>query len=391
MLNLLGDFKFDRMELAGSLADLGTMLPLLIPLIVINGLNATITLLMVGLFYMGAGLYYKIPVPVQPLKAVAVIAITAGLSPQVIAASGLIIGILMFFLGATGAIVQIYRVFSKPVIRGVQVALGLLLFTKAVQYIISSKLFVSGEVTFLIEMPLNTIFGLAGLLIAAVLLTNKKIPAAVVLVVFGFLIGLAFKSPNFTLGPQIPSLQIPAIVDFQTALVLLVLPQIPVTLSNAVISTSDLAKEYFKNRAGKVSHKALSISIGVADLAAGALGGMPMCHGAGGLAAHYRFGARTGGSNLIIGSIFVTLALIFGSSAVSILGLIPLSILGVMLAFTGIQMMLLISDINEQKDLLIVLTIAGLAIVTDMAIAFMTGIILYYILKWWTHGKKIKS
>jgi len=380
----LDEFKFDRMEFAGSLADLGTMLPLLIPLIVINGLNATVALLVVGLFYIGAGLYYKIPVPVQPLKAVAVIAITAGLSAPVIAASGLIMGLLMLLMGSTGLIAQIDRVFSKPVIRGVQVALGLLLFAKAAQYIISPKFFISGESMTLMGMPLNIVLGLAGVLIAALLLTNKKIPAAIILVSFGFLVGLVFKAPNFTLGPQIPSIQIPTALEIQTALLILVLPQIPVTISNAVISTSDLSKKYFGSRGTRASSRALACSIGLANLVAGTLGGMPMCHGSGGLAAHYHFGARTGGSNLIIGGIFIILALLLGSSAVSILALIPLSILGVMLAFTGIRMMLLAADIREQKDQLIMFTIVGLAMVTDMAIAFMTGIVLYYILKWWS-------
>ncbi len=356
------------MEFAGSLADLGTLLPLLFPLVVINGLNATIALLLIGLFYIGAGLYYKIPVPVQPLKAVAVIAITAELSAQVIAASGLIMGMLMLFLGATGLIVQVNRVFSKPVIRGVQVGLGLLLFVKAVQYILGSKIFIGGESAFLMGVPLNLVFGLVGVVIAALLLTNKKIPAAIALIIFGFLAGLTFKTPSFTFGPQISSIQIPTISDLETALLLLVIPQLPVTLSNAVISTSDLSKKYFGENAVMATPRALSCSIGVADLAAGLLGGMPMCHGSGGLVAHHRFGARTGGSGLIVGTIFVILALLFGSSAVSILSLIPLSIFGVMLAFTGLQMMLLTSDVKNQKDLLVVFTIAGLAMVTDMAI-----------------------
>ncbi|MGQ9788653.1 MAG: putative sulfate/molybdate transporter [Candidatus Hadarchaeaceae archaeon] len=233
-------FKFDRMEISGSLADLGTMLSLLIPLVVINGLNATIALLMIGLFYVGAGLYYKIPIPVQPLKAVAVIAITSSLSAQVIAASGLIMGVLMFVIGTTGLIVQINRVFSKPVIRGVQVGLGFTLFVKAVQYVIGSELFISGESVFLMGVPLNVVVGLIGVLLGALLLTNKKIPAAIVLVLFGFLVGSVFKNYSFTIGPQIPIVQIPTISELQTALVLLVPPQIPVTLSNAVISTSDL-------------------------------------------------------------------------------------------------------------------------------------------------------
>lgn len=378
----MADFRFDRMELSGSLADLGTMLPLLIPLVVINGLNATMALLLVGVFYIGVGFYYKTPIPVQPLKAVAAIAIATGLSAQIIVSSGLITGILMLFLGATGLIVQVNRVFSKPVIRGVQIGLGLLLFVKAVQYILGSNLFISGESVLLMGISLNTVLGLAGVVIAALLLTNKKIPAAIALVIFGFLAGLFFKIPGFTFGPQTPSIQLPTTSDLLSALFLLVIPQLPVTISNAVISTSDLAKKYFGGQAAKATPRSLSCSIGLANLAAGALGGMPMCHGAGGLAAHYRFGARTGGASLIIGTIFVVLALLFGSSAVSILGLIPLSILGVMLAFAGLQMMLLASDVTNQKDLLVVFTIAGLAMVTDMAIAFIVGIVLYYILKW---------
>ncbi|MGQ9788654.1 MAG: putative sulfate/molybdate transporter [Candidatus Hadarchaeaceae archaeon] len=149
-----------------------------------------------------------------------------------------------------------------------------------------------------------------------------------------------------------------------------------------------ISRKYFGSSAIRTTPQALACSIGIANMAVGALGGMLMCHGAGGLAAHYRFGSRTGGSNLVIGGIFLILSLIFGSSAVSILGLIPLSILGAMLAFIGIQMMLLAADMKEQKDLLIVFTMAGLAMVVDMTIAFMTGIILYYVLKSWYSWQK---
>ncbi len=380
----MGDFEFNRMELSGSLADLGTMLPLLIPLIVINGLNATIALLLVGLFYVGVGLYYRIPVSVQPFKAVAVIAIAGGLSAQIIAASGLITGILMLFLGTTGLIIHVARFFSKPVVRGLQVALGLILFVKAVRYIIGPELFIGGEVIYQMGLPLNTIIGLAGLLIAALLITNRKIPAAMALVAIGFLVGLSIKTPSFTLGPQILPLQIPSVTDFQAALVILVLPQFPLTISNSVISASDLAKKYFGVKARNASTRALATSVGVANIAVGALGGMPMCHGAGGLTAHYCFGARTGGSSLIIGSVFVVIALVFGSSAVSILGLIPFSILGVLLAFTGIQMMLLVSDVKLPIDFLVVFTIVGLSIIVNMTTAFIAGILLYYLLKRWS-------
>jgi SulP family sulfate permease len=370
------------MELAGSFGDLGTMLPLLIPLVVINGVNATIALLLIGFFYIGAGLYYKIPIPVQPLKAVAIVAIAGGLSASAIAASGLIMGILMLCLGLTGLIDKVARVFSKPVILGIQVGLGLVLFIKGIEFVVNSNLFIGGGAVSFVGLPLNVLVGVAGLLVALLLLKNKKLPAAIVLISFGFLVGLAFKTPSLSIGPQTPSLQMPAMADIQTAFTLLVLPQIPLTLANAVISTSDLSKKYFKRRASRASHRALSKSIGLANLGAGVLGGLPMCHGAGGLAAHYRFGARTGGANIMIGGIFVSLALIFGASAVSLLGVIPLSILGVLLIFSGVQLVKMLMEVKGAGNFLVVSTVVGLSLVTNMTVAFVVGIILYYFLRW---------
>ncbi|MDI6884631.1 MAG: putative sulfate/molybdate transporter [Hadesarchaea archaeon] len=371
------------MELAGSLGDLGTMLPLLIPMIVINGLNATMTMLLVGLFYVCAGLYYKIPVPVQPLKAVAIIAIAGRLPAQAIVAAGLIMGIILLFFAATGLINQVARVFSKPVVRGVQVALGLLLFISGVRYVIDSKLFLSGETASVGALPINLVVGAAGFLIVGLLLTNRKIPAAIVLLIFGAMVGLLFKSPSITLGPQVSSPQVPTMTDLQMALVLLVVPQVGLTIFNAAIATSDLAKKYYGKKGAKASPRALTGSMAAANLAAGALGGMPMCHGGGGLVAHHRFGARTGGSNLIIGGIFITMALLFGAGAVSVFGLIPLSILGVLLIVTGLELIILAVDVKDKRDFLVVSVIAGLAVATNnMTAAALTGIVLYYILKW---------
>jgi SulP family sulfate permease len=109
--------------------------------------------------------------------------------------------------------------------------------------------------------------------------------------------------------------------------------------------------------------------------------GMPMCHGAGGLAAHYRFGARTGGSNLMIGAIFVVIAVAFGKMAISLLGLVPNSILGVLLLFAGLELAMLIKDVTEKKDLFVAFFIAGIALATtNMGIAFIAGMIVLYII-----------
>jgi SulP family sulfate permease len=366
------------------------MLPLLIPLIVLNGVNATIALLLVGLFYVGAGLYYKVPVPVQPLKAVAAIAIAGGFSATLIAASGLIVGVVMICLGVTGLIDPVTKFFSKPVIRGIQVTLGLILFIKGVQFIAGTDLFINGG-SISASVPFNLLIGLAGILITALFLTNTKFPATIALVVFGLGLGLAFKTPEVSLGPQLSSLQVPRLDEFQAAFLLLVIPQIPLTISNAVISTSDLSLKYFKRKASKATPRALATSIGVANLGAGALGGMPMCHGSGGLAAHYRFGARTGGSNLMIGGIFIALALMFGSSAVAVLGLVPLSLLGVLLVFTGFQMMRLLTDLKRKPDFAVAFTVIGLALAVNMTVGFIIGIVLFYLLKWWKHGEESKG
>jgi SulP family sulfate permease len=116
---------------------------------------------------------------------------------------------------------------------------------------------------------------------------------------------------------------------------------------------------------------------------AGVIGGMPVCHGAGGLAAHYRFGARTGGSNIMIGIIFVIIALVFGRIGIALLSSIPYAILGTLLLFAGLELALLIKDVKEKRDLFIVLIVAGIGFTTaNMGIAFIVGILIAQIIKW---------
>ena len=87
----------------------------------------------------------------------------------------------------------------------------------------------------------------------------------------------------------------------------------------------------------------------VANFLSSSIGGMPLCHGAGGLAAHYRFGARTAGSNLMIGAIFSAVAILLGRHCLAIVYLIPLSVLGVLLLFSGSQLALTVLDLKEIK------------------------------------------
>ena len=132
-----GTYKFNRLELAGSLGDLGTLLPLSIAMIIILKLSVTTVFFMMGLFYIFSGLYFRLPIPVQPLKVVSAIAIAypSQVSLSVLAASGIIFGFIMLFLSFSGLIDRIAKFFTKPVIRGIQLGLGFILINRAVEYI----------------------------------------------------------------------------------------------------------------------------------------------------------------------------------------------------------------------------------------------------------------
>ena len=376
-------YRFNRMEFAGSIGDLGVMLPLMIALITINGLNPVSVLFMTGLFYIIAGVYYKMPMPVQPFKVVAAVAIAGGaelITPGVISAAGLLMGVFLVFIAATRLVNHISKLFPHPVIWGIQFGPGLILLIKAVEFVIKPP---GGA----LSVNFNIIVGLIGLIILFILLNNKKIPGTVAVLMFGviatllylFSSGAGMQITEFRM-PALPTPVMPTQSDFTTAFLLLVIPQIPLTIGNAIMSTSDLARHYFKEKAESVTPKALAGTMGAVNIFTGAVGGMPMCHGAGGVAAHYFFGARTGGSNLMIGGIFVALALL-GGMALILLTLIPYSILGVLLFFVGIELMLMVRDVPGYDDMFVVLVIGGLSVGVNIAVGFIIGIILYYLLK----------
>lgn len=383
-------FRFDRVEFAGSLGDLGTLIPLSVALIVINGLNATAVFLMVGLFYIATGWYFKLPIPVQPLKVVAAVAIASELDAQTIAASGYLMGIILLFIAGTGIINSLAKLFTKPIVRGIQLGLGLILITKGLSFVGKDELLIGGTKKLLtfgsFFLPLNLIVGLVGFIIVILLLTNKRLPAAIGVLLFGLIISVSQGSlSNIDWNIGYVQLQIfkPNTDQLITALILLVIPQIPLTIGNAIVSTSDIARSFFgDDKIKRTTFKGFSASMGIANIGAGAVLGMPMCHGAGGLAAHYRFGARTGGANLMVGTVFLIIAIVFGSIAISILGIIPYAILGVLLVFAGLELAMLIGDIKEKKDFFVVFLIAGIAVATtNLSIAFIAGMVVLELLK----------
>lgn len=390
-------YAFNRQELAGSLGDLGVVLPLGIAMILINGLHPTGLFFSVGLFYLLSGVYYRIPVPVEPMKVIGAYAVATGISAPEIAASALLIGILLLVIALTGFMTLIGRHTPKSVIRGVQLSTGLLLMAEGVRFMIGTatfqKLQASAEPYLILQavgpVPFGLILGVVGGVITLLLLDNKKLPAGLVVVLGGILVGLLLGTreglSELSVGlnlPEILPFGFPARVDFSFALLLLVLPQLPMTLGNAVIANADLSHQYFGEAAKRATYKANCITMALANFFCFLVGGMPLCHGAGGLAAHYRFGARTPGSNVIIGVLFIVLAVLFGASMLGILHLIPMAVLGVLLIFAGSQLALTIMDLNTRKDFFVVFTIVGITLATNLAAGFITGILVAYILKW---------
>ncbi len=389
-------YRFNRLELAGSLGDLGTLLPLALGMMLINGLDPAGVFFSIGVFYVFSGAYYRVTAPVQPMKVIAAYAIAAGLSPEQIAASALLMALFLLLVGASGAIGFIGRHTPLPVIRGVQVSTGILLLAQGVRLVVGTSQFqvLRGaaepflSIQSLGPVPLGIVIGVAAGVVTLVFLDNHKLPAGLLVVLGGLLLGLllgdhqglARLRPGLHLPPWLPHL--PGRADLGLALVMLVLPQVPMTVGNAVIANADLSRQYFGEDSRRVTYRALCITMALANGLSFLVGGIPLCHGAGGLAAHYRFGARSAGSNLMIGAVFVILALAWGSSALGLVSLLPMSILGVLLIFAGGQLALTIGDQRERKDLFVVLMMLGITLASNLAVGFLVGLVLAYALRW---------
>jgi sulfate permease, SulP family len=389
-------YRFNRMEMAGSLGDLGTLLPIAIGMILINGLDPMGMFFSIGVYYILSGLYYGVTVPVQPMKVIGAYAIATSMTPSQILASSALMGVFLLIIGGTNAITVIGKYTPKPVVRGVQLSTGTLLMAQGVKFMIGSSTFQAMRhvaepyLTFqhVGPIPIGIIIGVTGGILTLLLLENKTFPAGLVVVSAGLLLGLVLGTHEgldqlrvaFYFPKWLP-FGLPAGADFTFAFFALVLPQLPMTIGNAVIADADLSYEYFGDDSKKVTYRSLTLSMAFANFLSFAVGGMPLCHGAGGLAAHYRFGARTAGSNLMIGLLFLAFALFLGIHALSVVYLLPMAILGVLLIFAGAQLALTVIDLTARKDLFVSLLILGITLASNLAIGFLAGIVVAYALK----------
>jgi len=358
----------DRREVAGALADLGVLVPIAVVLIVSNGLSATAALLPAGLLYLVAALAYGLPIPVQPLKAFGAIAIAKGLGVEVIAAGAMLMGLVFLVLARTGALDLAARAFPRPLIRGVQLAVGLL-FLKIAWGLLTNppEAFAATALSAGVALPL------AALVLAAAIALRGR-PVTIVLVAVGFSIAVADAAPDLSTGPSavsVPSMDAAAV---WTALTLLVLPQIPLTFANSCLATADAAQTYFGERAESVRPGRLATTLGSANVLAGWIGGMPVCHGAGGLTAHYSFGARTAGAPLLMGVALLGLALGAGAGLAGLLAAFPLPILAGMLAAAGVLHIRLLLDLRGGWEMSVAIAIGVVGVSVNLALGLLLGL-----------------
>jgi len=385
-------FQFNIMEFSGSLGDLGTLIPLSLGMIMVCGLNTSTVLLAIGLYYVITGLFFKLPLPVQPLKVVAAISLAnpSQITSEIIAAAGLSFGIILLFLGITGIINPIAKLFKKSVTRGIQLGLGLILIQKGIVYIMNPKLFnwQTTSIVLIGDISVNLIVSILMIGITLFFFNAKRVPVAIILVSIGLGLGIfggGLNNISLEFGSTGISFAIPTPDNIIIALFLLVLPQLPLTIGNAVIGTVDTCFSLFGTgeQTKKVSYRSLANSMGITNCLVGLFSGMPMCHGAGGLAAHFRFGARTGGSNIMIGTLFIICGLFFVKASFALLNCLPNAVFGTLLMFAGLELAVLVSDLNHKNDLFVSMTIAGIAISTNnMGVAFISGMIMEKLIQW---------
>jgi SulP family sulfate permease len=379
--------RLDLNEISGSLGDLAVFLPLAVGLIAVNGVNATSIFLSAGLLYIAAGLYYGVPVPVQPLKATSAIAIALAATPGDIAATALLMGLIFVGISFFNLSGLLGKVFPRPIVRGIQLGLGILLVKKGLTFAFGPNHAMAAA-----GASYSGLFAvvLGGIVLGIILLSreSRRYPAALVVIVLGIFCGLLL-SPGSTfsslsIGWIRPEWGFPFQSDLRTVILLLLLPQIPLTFANSIVATADAADCYYGEEARRVNVRSLAASLGIANLFTALIGGMPMCHGSGGVTAHYRFGARTGGANLFIGGLFVILALFFGKSIAFLFGLLPPPVLGILLVYVGLEHARLVRDIVAfPRELAIAVVIGLLTLVTgNLAVAFAAGIALNVAGRW---------
>jgi MFS superfamily sulfate permease-like transporter len=366
---------FAPAEWSGAFGDLGTLVPFLLAYIAVVRIDPAGILLTFGVAMIVVGAVYRTPFPVQPMKAVGSVAAThtaagVALTAGTFHLAALLTGLVWLAIGASGAAQRLTRLISPAVCFGVVLGLGMALMLEAVKMMAAS---------WWIAAP--------ALLGTFVLLSRRRFPVMLLLLAVGASIAL-WQRPELgaalaeaPVGFRLPSLTLGSFEwsHLAVAAIVLVLPQLPLTFGNAVVAIVEENNRLFPER--PVTEKRVAISTGVMNLFAGSLGGVPMCHGAGGMAGHVRFGARTGGAPVIMGALLVVAALFFAGAVETGLALFPAPILGVILFVAGAQLALGVCDGWQEKDDRFILIVVAALSIWNVGVAFLFGLATQWLLR----------
>lgn len=360
-------------ELSGGFGDVGMLIPLAVAMVAVNGLNATAVFGGVGLLYMATALFFRVPVAVQPLKAFAAAAIALGLDAATIAAGALMMSAVMGPLAAFGLADRVAARFPLVLVRGIQAGVALLLAKAAIE--LAEK----GNWPGLAPIDPSLSLGIAAAACALLFACRRSgwMPGSLIVLAGGIAIGLVAGGlpQGLEMGPGPVGLSIPTDADWGTALTALLLAQLPLTFGNSVVATADVERAYFGSRARRVTPNRLAGSISAANLLAGLTAGLPPCHGAGGVTAHYKLGARTFWATFAAGATFLVLALAAGSSLPVLLTVPAPGALAGMLLFVGIQHALLAASLERADDRLIAATVGVVTLLSgNLGIGFLVGV-----------------
>ncbi len=386
-VNASDRLRFGVGEWSGALGDLGTFLPLSVAMALVCGLDLGAIFLFAGLGCIASGLVFRLPIPVQPMKALAAVAIADVLTPGAVAASGVFMGVFLLTLALSGLLERAGRFVPTPVVRGIQVAIGLKLALKAVAWATgvnwSAMTLSVGD-----GLPLIGADSWLVLVIAAVVLVlGRRMVLALPLL---FIAGLGLIALIEVDAYRITSLGLPRVGlvqpnggEWLLGLREAAMAQLPLTLLNSVLAVCALSGDLFPGRG--VPLRRMALKIGLLNLLTTPLGAMPMCHGAGGLAAQHRFGARTGGSVLILGGGLVVVGLLFGGGLGELLNLYPKSILAVMISLAGWLLASKAFGTRGAANLVVLAVTVGGIVAVNTAVGFLLGMAVAYAMRTWRH------
>ena len=339
-------------------------MPLIVGMIIASSLDSASVLIMFGAMQILTGFTYRIPMPVQPLKAMAAIVIAQNLTGNILYGGGLAIGITMLLLTVTGLIDWLGRVIPKSVIRGVQFGLGLKLASIALKnYVVADSI------------PGYWLAAI-GFVITILLIGNRRYPPAIFVIILGIVYAFFFKLDAATIvqsvGFSLPNIYMPTLPDVFTGFLILALPQIPLSLGNSIFATRQMTQDLFPDQS--ITVRKISCTYSLINLINPFLSGIPTCHGSGGMAGHYAFGARTGGSVVIYGFLYLLLGFFFSGGFENVIQVFPLPILGVILLFEGVTLMNLIRDVSDSKSDFSIVLLVGL-MASGLPYGFVIGLI----------------